>query len=39
MLAWHTGSALTLAQFLLIHRGIFMGRRKDEFDGIREIPY
>ncbi len=32
------GSALTLASFIKFLGGIFMGRRKDEFEGIREVP-
>ena len=32
------GSALTLASFIKLIGGIFLSRRKQEFEGIREVP-
>jgi formate hydrogenlyase subunit 3/multisubunit Na+/H+ antiporter MnhD subunit len=32
------GSALTLASFIKYIGGIFLGRKKDEFSGIKEVP-
>jgi multicomponent Na+:H+ antiporter subunit A len=32
------GSALTLASFIKLTGGIFLGRRKEEFEKVREVP-
>src|SRR5450759_3686944 len=33
------GSALTLASFIKLIGGIFLGRRKSEFEEVREVPF
>jgi formate hydrogenlyase subunit 3/multisubunit Na+/H+ antiporter MnhD subunit len=33
------GSALTMASFIKLTGGIFLGRRKTEFDEVREVPF